>query len=125
MFKVPSNHPHKPGQPPTASSDRLNKVFRPGWSEIVVGLVVLAIVGFGVSSQLKRFGLDPVVYGLVFASLSGIAGFAAAVMLRIRDLSAFGVRRVSRRWLLIGVGVGLVAFVLNNTPDSFRSPTIG
>jgi uncharacterized protein len=56
-----------------------------------------------------------VVYGLVFSALSGIAGFAgfaAAVLLRIRSLSAFGVRPVSRRWLLIGVGVGLVAFVL-------------
>jgi membrane protease YdiL (CAAX protease family) len=115
MSKVSSNHPHKSGNPPAASSNRLDKVSRPGWPEIVVGLVVLAIVGFGVGSQLKRLGLDPVVYGLVFTSLSGIAGiagFAAAVMLRIRDLSAFGVRRASRRWLPIGVGVGLVAFVL-------------
>jgi uncharacterized protein len=115
MPQVSSNHTHKPGKTLTASSARLNQVSRPGWPEIVVGLAVLAIVAFGVGSQLKRLGLDPVVYGLVFTSLSGIAGiagFAAAVMLRIRDLSAFGVRPVSRRWLLIGVGVGLVAFVL-------------
>jgi uncharacterized protein len=58
-----------------------------------------------------------VVYGLVFSALSGvagIAGFAAAVLLRIRSLSAFGVRRTSRRWLLIGVGAGVVAFVLKS-----------
>jgi hypothetical protein len=117
MSKVSSNHPQKPGKPAAASSERFapNKVSRPGWLEIVVGLVVMAAVAFGVGSQLRRFGLDPVVYGLVFSALSGIAGFAgfaAAVLLRIRSLSAFGVRPVSRRWLLIGVGVGLVAFVL-------------
>lgn len=107
MSKVSSNHPQKlPG------GFAPNRVSRPGWLEIIVGLVVFAIVGVGVGSQLKRLGLDPVVYGLVFTSLSGIAGFAAAALLRIRSLSAFGVRRVSRRWLLIAIGVGLVAFVL-------------
>lgn len=117
MSKVSSNHPQKPGKPAAASSERSapNKVSRPGWLEIVVGLVVMVVVGFGVGSQLGRFGLDPVVYGLVFTALSGIAGFAgfaAAVLLRIRSLSAFGVRPVYRRWLLIGGGGGLVAFVL-------------
>jgi uncharacterized protein len=110
MKKVSSNHPQKP-----LAASTPNKVSCPGWLEIIVGLVVFAIIGFGVGSQLKRIGLDPVVYGLIFASLSGIAGiagFAAAVLLRIRSLSAFGVRPVSRRWLLIAVGVGLVAFVL-------------
>ncbi len=115
MPQVSSNRPQKSGKPPAASLARLNKVSRPGWPEIVVGLVVLAAVAYGGGSQLWRLGLDPVVYGLVFAALSGIAciaGFAAAVLLRIRSLIAFGVRSVSRRWLLIGVGAGLVAFVL-------------
>lgn len=110
MSKVSSNHLQ---QTPDAIAP--NQVSRPDWPEILVGLVVLAIVGFGVGSQLKRLGLDPVVYGLVFTALSGlagIAGFAAAVLLRIRSLNAFGVRRVSKRWLLIAIGVGLFAFVL-------------
>lgn len=115
MPQVSSNHPQQSGKTPAASSARLNKVSRPGWPEIVVGLVVLAAVGYGGGSQLWRLGLDPVVYGLVFSALSGIAGFAgfaAALLLRIRSLSAFGVRRVSLHWLLIGVGSGVVAFVL-------------
>ena len=117
MSQVPSHHQQKSKKPPTASSTRQehNKVSRPGWSEIIAGLVVLVIVGFGVGSQLRRFGLDPVIYGLIFTSLSGIAGiagFAAAVLLRIRSLSAFGVRPISRRWLLIAIAVGLVVFVL-------------
>lgn len=115
MSQVFSNHPRESGKTPAASSTRPNKLSRPGWPEIVVGLVVFAVVGFGGGSQLGRLGLDPVVYGLVFTALSGvagIAGFAAAAMLRIRSLSAFGVRRVSGRWMLIGVGAGVGAFVV-------------
>lgn len=114
MSKVSSNHPPDSGQT-TASSSRPNKAPRPGLPECIVGLVVLFVVVFVGGSQLSRLGLDPVVYGLVFTALSGIAGiagFSAAVLLRIRSLRPFGVRPTSRRWLLIGVGVGLVAFVL-------------
>jgi uncharacterized protein len=115
MSKVPSNHPQKPGKTPTASSDRLNKTSRPGWPEIIVGLVVYLIVGFGGVSLFKQLGLDPVVYGLILTAWTGVAtliAFTAAARLRIRSLSAFGVRRTSSRWLLTSVGVGLVAFVL-------------
>jgi uncharacterized protein len=115
MSKVPSNYSQHPRQPPIASSVQPNKPSRPGWLEIVVGLVVYAIVAFVGVSQLKRLGLDPGVYGLILTSWTGVAtliAFAVAVRLRIRSLSAFGVRRTSVRWLLIGVGVGVVAFVL-------------
>ncbi|MCC5647450.1 CPBP family intramembrane metalloprotease [Nostoc sp. CHAB 5824] len=114
MSKVPSNYSQQPQHLPAASSVQL-KVSRPGWLEIIVGLVVLAIVGFVGVSQLKRLGLDPVVYGLILTSWTGVAtltAFAVAVRLRIRSLNAFGVRPVSKRWLLIAIGVGLVAFVL-------------
>lgn len=117
MSQVPSNRPRQSGETTTASSSRPNKVPRPELPECIVGLIVLSVVGFGGGSQLSRLGLDPVVYGLVLTALSGvagIAGFAVAVLLRIRSLSAFGIRPVSRRWLLIGVGAGLVAFVLKS-----------
>lgn len=99
------------------SSSLPKQVPRPGWPEGIVGLIVFSVVGYGVGSQLylSRLGLDPVVYGLIFTALSGvagIAGFSAAALLRIRSWSAFSVRRVSRQWLLIGVGAGLVAFVV-------------
>jgi hypothetical protein len=58
MSKVPSDYAQHPRQPPIASSVQPNKPSRPGWLEIVVGLVIYAIVGFGVGSQLKRIGLD-------------------------------------------------------------------
>ncbi|QBD83693.1 CPBP family intramembrane metalloprotease [Ktedonosporobacter rubrisoli] len=115
-----------PPVPPNHSQDSVNTgealvrpapnaVSRPGWPEIIVGLLVLVVVGYGVGSQLGRLGLNPIVYGLIFTALSGvagIAGFVAAALLRIRSLSAFGVRRVPWRWLLIGIGAGLLAFVL-------------
>lgn len=116
MSKVSSNHPQESeatAEFPTWPA--FNRFTRPALPEGIVGLVVFSVVGYGVGSQLSRLGLDPVVYGLVFTALSGIAGiagFSAAVLLRIRSLNAFGIRRVSRRWLLIGIGAGLVAFVV-------------
>lgn len=119
MSKVSSHHPQGQGKPPADSLERFapNKSSRPGWLEIIVGLVVYAIVGFVGVSQFERLGLDPGVYGLILTAWTGVAtliAFAVAVRLRIRSLSAFGVRRTSVRWLLIGVGVGLVSFVLKS-----------
>ncbi|MBH8552599.1 CPBP family intramembrane metalloprotease [Nostocaceae cyanobacterium CENA357] len=114
MSKVPSSYLRESGKT-TASSSRPNKVSRPGWPEIVVGLVVYLIVGFGGVSLFRNLGLDPVVHGLISVAWTGVAtliAFAVAARLRVRSLSALGVRRTSRRWLLISVGVGLVAFVL-------------
>jgi uncharacterized protein len=115
MSKVPSNYPQQPGNSLERSAP--NKPSRPGWLEIIVGLVVYLIVGFVGVSQFKRLGLDPAVHGLILTSWTGVAtliAFAVAAMLRVRSLSAFGVRRTSVRWLLIGVGVGVVAFVLKS-----------
>ncbi|MBW4662024.1 MAG: CPBP family intramembrane metalloprotease [Drouetiella hepatica Uher 2000/2452] len=119
MPQVPPHHQRKLKKTLAAPSilPEYNKVSRPGWLEIVVGLVIYAIVAFVGVSQLKRLGLDPAVYGLILTSWTGVAtlmAFTVAVRLRLRSLSAFGVRRTSVRWLLIGVGVGVVAFVLKS-----------
>lgn len=91
-----------------------NQSWRPGWAEVAVGVVVTAIIGFGLGAQIQRLGFDRVTYGLVLAGWSGfacIAGFAAAWRLRKLPLAAFGVRSTSRRWLLIGIAAGVVAFI--------------
>ncbi|ANY09354.1 CPBP family intramembrane glutamic endopeptidase [Pseudonocardia sp. HH130630-07] len=89
---------------------------RPGWPELLVGLAVLALVAYGTGPVLLRpLGLDPVLDGLAFAALSGIAGiagFLAALGLRIRMPAAFGVRGTTLKWVLLGIGGGLLAFVL-------------
>ncbi len=115
MSNVSPNHLQESGKSPAASPTQPGRVMRPGWPEIVVGLFVLAAVSAGVALPTSQLGLNPVVYGLVLTALSGVAplvGFVAAALLRIRSLSAFGLRRVSRRWLLIGVGLGVVTFVI-------------
>lgn len=88
---------------------------RPGWAEIGVGLAGVAVIGLGGGGLIANLDLDPVAIGLIFTALSGIAaiaGFAAAVLLRIRSLAAFGFRRTSFRWLMIGTGLGVVAFLI-------------
>ena len=101
---------------PTAMSpERPTKLARPGWPEIVAGPVALAVVAVGVALLLGRLDLGPVTYGLAFAALAGVAplvGFVAAILLRIRSLGDFGVRRVSGRWLVIGVVGSTLIFAL-------------
>lgn len=92
----------------------VSQTWRPGWAEVAVGLIVTAIIGFGLGSQIQRLGFDSLTYGLVLAGWSGfacIAGFAAAWRVRKQPLAAFGVRSTSRRWLLIGIAAGVVAFI--------------
>ncbi|MDA2808311.1 CPBP family intramembrane glutamic endopeptidase [Nocardiopsis suaedae] len=87
---------------------------RPGWPEIAVGLVGLVVTTaglffFGSNGPLD---LDPVAFGLVVAAWSGIAGlvgFGAAFAVRRRPLEAFGVRRTTWRWMLVGAAAGLFA----------------
>ena len=55
------------------------------------------------------------VYKLIvtaWSGVAGIAGFAVAASLRIRSPIPFGVCRTAWRWPVIGVGAGLLAFVL-------------
>ncbi|KIH98116.1 abortive infection protein [Streptomonospora alba] len=106
-----SDRPHEPAAAGAAGP------VRPGWPEVVVGLVALvaAVV------VLPFFGplgleLDDVTYGLVVAAWSGVAGltgFAAAALVRIRSWGAFSVRRTTWRWMGIGVFGGLVALGAN------------
>jgi membrane protease YdiL (CAAX protease family) len=108
MSPARPDHPRQPAPAGTASAGR------PGWPEIAVGLLgcvaaTAALLFFG---PLGPLDLDPVAYGLVVAAWSGVAGltgFAAAVLIRVRSLAAFGVRRTTWRWMLVGVLGGLVA----------------
>jgi membrane protease YdiL (CAAX protease family) len=90
---------------------------RPGWPEVAVSLVGLGAVALLGGALLARAGIDEVVLGLIFTALSGVggmAGFFAAFFLRIRSWQAFGVRKTTWRWLIAGIGLGVVAFVLKS-----------
>jgi uncharacterized protein len=115
MSNISSSHPQELRTTPATTSMQTNQPARPGWPEILVGLVAAAAVTVATVLVARQLDLGPVVFGLILTALAGIggiAGFAAAALLRIRSWSAFGVRRTTRRWLLIGVGVGVVGFVL-------------
>lgn len=102
----------------TASSTVTPTARRVGWPEIGVGSVVtaallavliIATTSLIQSNQLILTGLA--LYGV--SALGPLGGFAAAVALRVRNVSAFGVRRVSWRWLLIAAAVGIGVIALN------------
>lgn len=111
-----SEHPRRPAP---AGPD---SPVRPGWAEIAVGLLALVAA----TAVLLLFGplgmdLDPVPYGLVVAAWSGVAGlagFGAAVLVRIRSLGAFSVRRTTWRWMGIGVLGGVAALVVKGVLTS-------
>ncbi|MER5674749.1 CPBP family intramembrane glutamic endopeptidase [Pseudonocardia alni] len=90
---------------------------RPGWVEIIVGVAVLAAVAYGLGPLvLRTLDPGPLAGGLFLTALSGIAGiagFAAAVAVRRRPLSGFGIRPTTVRWLLLGVAGALLAFVVS------------
>lgn len=90
---------------------------RPGWPEILIGLVAYALLLFAFALLMGFLPQnDPVLLGVVGSTAGGFVGvgaFAAAYSLRIRALRPFGFRPVSRRWLVIAAGVGIVGYGLN------------
>ncbi|PRX96627.1 CPBP family intramembrane glutamic endopeptidase [Allonocardiopsis opalescens] len=109
-------------EPPHASAPAATAAEkRPGWPEIIIGLLTAlaataAVIPFGPAG----LDLEPVAYGLVltaWSGLIGLAGFAAAALIRIRSWGAFGVRRTTWRWMAIGVAAGLAAFVVKGVAN--------
>jgi len=79
-----------------------------------VGLAVMALIAFALAPLLNQLGMSAPVAGIVSGVVSGGGGlvaFAAAALVRVRSWSAFGVRRTTLRWLLIGLAGGFVALV--------------
>jgi uncharacterized protein len=89
---------------------------RPGWPEIVAAAVAYVACFFTLPwAAVALTEGAPVARGLALAALSGILGlvaFAAAYLVRIRKAAAFGLTGVTWRWVLIGVGMGIVAVLV-------------
>lgn len=90
---------------------------RPGWPEIAAAATAYVILLVAVPPVLSAWaGADSSLHGQLLAALSGVLGFAAfgaAFVVRRRGWAAFGVRRASWRWLLIGLGLGVAAMLLS------------
>ncbi|WP_017584816.1 CPBP family intramembrane glutamic endopeptidase [Nocardiopsis ganjiahuensis] len=110
---MPTDHPTRP--PRQVPADSAPPV-RPGWPEIALGLLAMAIsvVALLFFGSLGPLDLGPVAFGLLVSAWSGIgglAGFAVAYLARVRSLAAFGVRRTTWRWMLVGAAWGVAALV--------------
>ncbi|MFE3144945.1 CPBP family intramembrane glutamic endopeptidase [Streptomyces scopuliridis] len=90
---------------------------RPGWPEIAVAAVTYAaLVAAGIAVIVSMSDEQAVARGIVsyaVSALAGIGAFGIAVIVRVRDLGAFGLRRVAWKWLLLGSGLGAGAYLLN------------
>lgn len=90
---------------------------RPGWPEIAVALFCYLVLIVVIALWMVQIPDEQAAWrGIVGMATNGVAGavaFFAAFALRIRDLRAFGFRAVERKWLLVGVALGFVAFGLS------------
>ncbi|WP_053063617.1 CPBP family intramembrane glutamic endopeptidase [Nocardiopsis sp. RV163] len=99
---------------PEAQGGRRNRV---GWPEITAGtFVALVLYAVGILLFLRIPAESTGLGGLAQYAVSGLAplgGFAAAVLVRVRGLGPFGLRRVCAKWLAVAFGAGILMIVLN------------
>jgi membrane protease YdiL (CAAX protease family) len=122
---IVTDHPPDPASP--ASTRRPT---RPGWPEIVVGLLAMAAATAVIPLVRGPLGLDahPVAAGLFLTAWSGVVGlvgFSAAALIRIRSLGAFSVRRTTWGWMGLGAAAGVVAFLLKGVVNSVVIAVVG
>ncbi|GAA3408235.1 CPBP family intramembrane glutamic endopeptidase [Streptosporangium vulgare] len=90
---------------------------RPGWPELGVAVLAAAILyGVGATIAYLLPAGSPVSPGQANFLVSGLAplgAFAVAVLIRIRDVRPFGMRRVHPGWLLAAIAIGLACFALS------------
>jgi uncharacterized protein len=99
---------------PETAPSTVERVRGPGWVEIGVGALVYALAIVLVAVLLPMLE-DEAAAGLIGLAASGVMGllaFAAAVLIRIRGLAAFGIRRARPRQLLVGAALGVAAYIL-------------
>lgn len=101
----------------TLDSSPTSEATSPGWPEVAAAAVTYVVLLFLLPPVLTGLTSgDAALQGHVMAALSGVLGFAAfgaAFVIRRRGWGAFGVRRVSWRWLLAGLGLGIAAVALS------------
>ncbi|WP_218038398.1 CPBP family intramembrane glutamic endopeptidase [Acrocarpospora pleiomorpha] len=90
---------------------------RPGWPELGVAVLAAAILyGVGATIAYLLPAGSPVSPGQANFLVSGLAplgAFAVAMLIRIRDVRPFGMRRVHPGWLLAAIAIGLACFALS------------
>jgi uncharacterized protein len=97
-------------------------VARPGWLELGVALgAAVVLYGVGLTLVVVFPAGTPALEGvtqLAVSALAPLGAFAAAVLVRIRDVRPFGVRRVAGKWLLAAVGFAAACLAVILTFDT-------
>jgi uncharacterized protein len=87
---------------------------RPGWPETLTALFLfligIVLLGVWMSQISDRQAILRINLGGAGVGIVSLVAFLAAYALRVRDLRAFGFRMTERKWLLVGVALGAVAF---------------
>ena len=100
----------------TACSTTAREI-RPGWPEIVIALltylILIGLLAFWILQTPDEQAALRGIVGLAANGVAGVVAFLAAFVIRIRDLRTFGFRVTSRKWLLAGAALGVVAFGLS------------
>lgn len=86
-----------------------------GWTEIGIGAggYVALSVGLIFAVALVFHGSIPIIPAVVAAGVAPLAAAVIAISVRVRSAAALGLRRVSRRWILIGIGAGVGVWLVN------------
>ncbi|MGA6161779.1 lysostaphin resistance A-like protein [Amycolatopsis magusensis] len=90
---------------------------RPGWPELgaaILAAVILYVIGSAIALWLPADSpVSPGQANFLVSGLAPLGAFAVAVLVRIRDVRSFGMRRVHPGWLIAAVVTGLVCFGLS------------
>ncbi len=107
----------QPTAPANATDDSTNRIKRPslGWTEMIIGglaYLVLTFASFTVFAVLNGGQPATVTVGAAYG-VATLAAVAVAVAVRVRSTAALGLRATSLRWVLLGVGGGVLGWLIN------------
>ncbi len=112
--------PHVPARPADAAAPDTPGAGPPGrpslgWTELVVGIVAYLVLSVCVTllviGVLK--GPPSTVATVALTGFTTLLAVTVTIRVRVRSLAALGVRAVSARWLLVGLGGGVAAYLVN------------
>lgn len=113
--------------PPEGNSTGSARLTAPGLLEVLAGGAAYIASFAVVALALPLVGNEATkgLIGLLVSGLMGLTAFAVAVLVRIRGLAIFGVRRARPRHLVVGALLGLGAYILGTVVAIFYMVVTG
>lgn len=98
------------------TGDSYDKNRRPGWPEMATALLYYLILIAVLAFWILETSAAPALRAIVAGAINGFAGISALLIanaIRIRSPQSFGLIKAEGKWLLLGAGLGLLAFALS------------